>query len=125
MMNRAVRTLRAALWVAAALWSTAAPAEDAAPIFKDKTVDIYTGYTVGGGYDLYTRLLARHIGKYLPGNPTVVPKNMEGAASIRLANWLYNVAPKDGTAFGTIGRGTAIDPLLRQPGAQFDGTKFN
>src|SRR5260370_4303357 len=50
---------------------------------------------------------------------------MEGAASIRFANWLYNVAPKDGTAFGTIGRGTAIDPLLGQPGAQFDGTKFN
>src|SRR5262249_40424233 len=124
-MNHALRTPRAALCAAAVLWSTAALALDAAAIFKDKTVDIYTGYTVGGGYDLYTRLLARHIGKHLPGNPTVVPKNMEGAASIRLANWLYSVAPKDGTAFGTIGRGTALDPLLGQPGAQFDGTKFN
>ena len=124
-MNRAVHPSLAALCVAVVLWSIAAPAQDTAPIFKGKTVDIYTGYTVGGGYDLYTRLLARHIGKYLPGTPTVVPKNMEGAASIRFANWLYNVAPKDGTAFGTIGRGTALDPLLGQPGAQFDGTKFN
>jgi tripartite-type tricarboxylate transporter receptor subunit TctC len=55
----------------------AAGAQGAAESFKGKTVDIYTGYTVGGGYDLYTRLLARHIGKHLPGNPTVVPKNME------------------------------------------------
>src|SRR5258707_4503437 len=124
-MNRTLRMSRVALCAAAVLWSTAAPAQDAAAIFKDKTVDIYTGYTVGGVDDLTARLSARHIGKYLPGNPTVVPKNMEGAASIRFANWLYNVAPKDGTAFGTIGRGTAIDPLLGQPGAQFDGTKFN
>ena len=96
-----------------------------APSFKGKTVDIYTGYSVGGGYDLYTRLLARHFGKHLAGDPAVVPKNMEGAASIRLANWLSTAAPKDGSVFGTIGRGTALDPLLGQPGAQFDGTKFN
>jgi tripartite-type tricarboxylate transporter receptor subunit TctC len=102
----------------------AAGAQGAAESFKGRTVDIYTGYTVGGGYDLYTRLLARHIGAHLPGNPTVVPKNMEGAASLRLANWLYTAAPKDGTALGTIGRGTALDPLLGQPGAQFDGTRF-
>jgi tripartite-type tricarboxylate transporter receptor subunit TctC len=102
----------------------AAGAQGAAESFKGRTVDIYTGYTVGGGYDLYTRLLARHIGRHLPGNPTVVPKNMEGAASLRLANWLYTAAPKDGTALGTIGRGTALDPLLGQPGAQFDGTRF-
>jgi tripartite-type tricarboxylate transporter receptor subunit TctC len=124
-MGCAVRALQSVLCVLAVLWSSGATAQDAAPIFKGKTVDIYTGYTVGGGYDLYTRLLARHIGRYLPGNPTVVPKNMEGAASIRFANWLYHVAPKDGTAFGTIGRGTALDPLLGQTGAQFDGTRFN
>jgi hypothetical protein len=92
---------------------------------KGKTVDIYTGYTVGGGYDLYTRLLARHIGGYLPGNPTVAPKNMEGAASIRFAISSIASPPRDGTAFGTIGRGTALDPLLGQPGTQFDGTKFH
>ena len=124
-MGHAVHAARSVLCAIAMLWSMGALAQDVAASFKGKTVEIYTGYTVGGGYDLYTRLLARHIGKHLPGNPTVVPKNMEGAASVRLANWLYSVAPKDGTAFGTIGRGTALDPLLGQPGAQFDGTKFN
>src|ERR1700730_1417253 len=124
-MGRTGSALRSIVCAIAALCPMGAIAQDAAPIFKGKTVDIYTGYTVGGGYDLYTRLLARHIGGYMPGNPTVVPRNMEGAASIRFANWLYNVAPKDGTAFGTIRRGTALHTLLGQPGAQFDGTKFN
>jgi tripartite-type tricarboxylate transporter receptor subunit TctC len=111
--------------LAATLVPLASPTAQDAPFFKGKTVDIYTGYSVGGGYDLYTRLLARHFGKHLAGDPAVVPKNMEGAASIRLANWLTTAAPKDGSVFGTIGRGTALDPLLGQPGAQFDGTKFN
>jgi tripartite-type tricarboxylate transporter receptor subunit TctC len=99
-------------------------AEDAAAFYKGKTVEFYIGYSVGGGYDLYARVLARHLGAHIPGNPTVVPKNMEGAGSLRLANWLYRVAPKDGTVIGTIGRGTAFDPVLGEPGAQFDGTKF-
>jgi len=99
-------------------------AQTPAEFYKGKTVEIYVGYSVGGGYDLYARLLARHMGKHIPGNPTIVAKNMEGAASLRLANWLYQVAPKDGTVFGTIGRGTAFDPILGLKGAQFDGTKF-
>jgi len=93
-------------------------------LYRGKTVEIYIGYTVGGGYDIYARMLARHMGKHIPGNPTVVAKNMEGAASLRLANWLARAAPKDGTVFGTIGRGTAFDPLLGQKGAQFEGTDF-
>jgi len=99
-------------------------AQTPAEFYRGKTVEIYVGYTVGGGYDLYARLLARHIGKHIPGNPTVIAKNMEGAASLRLANWLYQVGPKDGSVFGTIGRGTAFDPIFGQKGAQFDGTKF-
>src|SRR5258708_17528024 len=70
-------------------------------------------------------MLARHMGKYLPGNPTIVPRNMEGAGSMRLANYLYNAAPKDGTSFGTINRGTGFEPLLGNKGAQFDATKYN
>jgi tripartite-type tricarboxylate transporter receptor subunit TctC len=101
-----------------------ANAQSPADFYKGKNVDLYIGYSVGGGYDLYARLLAKHMGKHIPGNPTIIPKNMEGAGSLRLANWLYNVAPKDGTAFGTIGRGTAFDPLLGHKGAQFDATKF-
>ncbi len=80
---------------------------------------------VGGGYDVYARLIARHLGKHIPGNPHVTPKNMEGAGSLRLANWLYNVANKNGTVFGTIGRGTGFDPLFGAKAAQFDGNKFN
>jgi tripartite-type tricarboxylate transporter receptor subunit TctC len=65
------------------------------------------------------------MGRFIPGNPTIVPKNMPGAGSLVLANWLYNVAPKDGTAFGMIGRGTGFDPLLGSTKAQFDATKFS
>ena len=101
-----------------------AAAQSAADFYKGKNVDLYIGYSVGGAYDLYARMLARHMGKHIPGNPTVIPKNMEGAGSLRLANWLYNVAPKDGLAFAIIGRGTGFDPLLGNKAAQFDGNKF-
>jgi tripartite-type tricarboxylate transporter receptor subunit TctC len=107
-----------------ALGTISAHAQSTTEFFKGRTVEIYVGYSVGGGYDLYARLLARHIGKHIPGNPTVIAKNMEGAASLRLANWLYQVGPKDGTVFGTIGRGTAFDPILGLNGAQFDGRQF-
>jgi tripartite-type tricarboxylate transporter receptor subunit TctC len=101
-----------------------ATAQGPADFYKGRSVDLYIGYSVGGGYDLYARMLARHMGKHIPGNPTVVPKNMEGAGSLRLTNWLYNVAPKDGTVFGAIGRGTGFDPLLGNKSAQFEASKF-
>ena len=96
-----------------------------ADFYKGKNIDLYIGYSAGGGYDVYARSLARHMGRFIPGNPTIVPKNMPGAGSLVLANWLYNVAPKDGTAFGIIGRGTGFDPLLGSTKAQFDAAKFN
>ena len=116
-------------WAFAAAIALAAPlstahAQSPADFYKGKTVEIYIGYSVGGAYDVYARLLARHMGKHLPGRPTVVNKNMEGAGSLRLANWLYNVAPKDGTVFGIIGRGIPFDPLLGG-GGQFDATNFS
>jgi tripartite-type tricarboxylate transporter receptor subunit TctC len=95
-----------------------------ADFYRGKQVDLYIGYSVGGGYDIYARLLARHLAKHLPGKPTVIPKNMEGAGSLRLANWLYQAAPRDGTALGTIGRGIPFDPLLGGQGAQFRATEF-
>jgi len=103
---------------------TTAWPQSAADFYKGRNVDLYIGYSSGGAYDLYGRLVARFMGKYIPGNPTIVPKNMSGAGSLVLANWLYNVAPKDGSAFGIIGRGTGFDPLLGNQKAQFDGTKF-
>lgn len=108
-----------------ALMSSAVAAQNPAEFYKGKTVEIYIGYSTGGGYDVYARLLARHLGKHIPGNPTIVAKNMEGAGSLRLANWIYNAAPKDGTAFGMIGRGTGFDPLLGNKAAQFDANKYN
>jgi tripartite-type tricarboxylate transporter receptor subunit TctC len=114
------------LLAAAVLFAAASNgrAQGPAEFYKGKTVDLYIGYSVGGAYDLYARMVARHIGKHIPGNPTVLPKNMEGAGSLRLANWLYNVAPKDGSAMGIIGRGTGFDPLLGNTKAQFDASKF-
>jgi tripartite-type tricarboxylate transporter receptor subunit TctC len=104
--------------------ATTGQAQSPADFYKGKNVELYIGYSVGGGYDVYARMVARHMGKHIPGNPTIVPKNMEGAGSLRVTNWLYNVAPKDGTVFATIGRGTAFNPLLGIPGGQFDATKF-
>jgi len=100
-------------------------AQSPADFYKGKNIDLYIGYSAGGGYDVYARSLARHMGRFIPGNPTIVPKNMPGAGSLVLANWLYNVAPKDGTAFGIIGRGTGFDPLLGSTKAHFDAAKFN
>src|ERR1700755_3252190 len=98
----------------ATLLLTAPPAapQPAADFYRGKTVQMLIGYTVGGNYDLNARVLARHIGRHIPGSPTIVTQNMAGAGSLRLANYLYNVAPRDGTAFGIIGRGVPMEPLL-------------
>ncbi len=112
-----------AVWLAV-MPASLACAQSPAEFYKGKTVEMQIGYSVGGGYDVYARVVAKYLGKHIPGNPSVIPKNMEGAGSLRLANWLYNAAPKDGTVIGTIGRGVAFDPLLGSKGAQFDATKF-
>jgi tripartite-type tricarboxylate transporter receptor subunit TctC len=119
------RTVTFALASAALALAAPANAQGPADFYKGKKVDLYVGYSAGGGYDVYGRLLARHMSKHIPGNPNIVPQNMTGAGSLKLANWLYNVAPKDGTAFGIIGRGTGFDPLLGNKAAQFDAEKFN
>ncbi len=113
--------------VAAAAGFCAAPAaaQDAASFYKGKTIDVYIGYTTGGGYDTYARVLVRHMGKHLPGNPNMTPRNMPGAGSLLLANAIANTLPKDGTAFGTVARGAAFEPLFDNAQAKFDPTKFN
>ena len=113
------------LWLATSLTlASAVRAQEAAEFYRGKTIEIYIGYSAGGGYDVYARLLARHFGKHVPGNPSVVTKNMEGAGSVRLANWLATLAPRDGTVFGTIGRGAPFDKLLGRQGIQFDATRY-
>jgi len=104
--------------------TTTTHAQSVEEFYKGKTINLAIGFSVGGGYDLYARHLARHIGKHIPGNPTILPQNMAGAGSLRAANFIYTAAPKDGTAFGTFARTTGINPLL-ESGATFDGTKFS
>ena len=113
------------LLTACAVLCCPARAQSVADFYKGKNIELQIGYSVGGGYDLYARLLARHLGKHIPGNPTVLPQNMPGAGSLRLTNWLYTAAPKDGSVFGAISRGTSFDPILSRPGTQFDAVKFS
>jgi tripartite-type tricarboxylate transporter receptor subunit TctC len=99
-------------------------AQSPAEFYKGKTVELYIAYSAGGGYDLYARMVARHIGKHIPGNPQVVAKNMEGAGGLRLANWLYQAAPQDGTVIGATSRNIAFEPLIGNKAAQYDSSQF-
>jgi tripartite-type tricarboxylate transporter receptor subunit TctC len=114
-MTRTMKPALAAL-IVSALAGTPAAAQ---------TVNLVVGYPPGASYDIYMRTLARHLGKHLPGNPTVVPQNMAGAGSLRAANFLFNTAPKDGNTIGMFARGLAMQPLLDNTGIQYDARKFN
>ncbi|HEY4136401.1 MAG TPA: hypothetical protein VGO34_14440 [Alphaproteobacteria bacterium] len=92
--------------------------------FKGKQIRMIIGFGPSGGYDQYARVLIRHMGRHLPGNPSFVPQNMPGAGSLTAANTIYANSPKDGTVFGIIARDTATQPLTGGTGAQFDATKF-
>jgi len=103
----------------------AAPADPVASFYRGRTIQLLIGFGPTGGYDTYARTLARFMGKHIPGNPTIVPQNMPGAGSLKVANYIYNVAPKDGTVIGTFARGLPMERLLgRTAGQQFDATKF-
>jgi tripartite-type tricarboxylate transporter receptor subunit TctC len=119
-----VRHVVFAAAVATFLISGPGHAQSVDDFYRGKTVNLIIGYSVGGGYDLYGRLVSRHIGKHIPGRPAIVPQNMTGAGSLRAAQYIYSVAPKDGTTFGTFGRTIATTPLLTPATAQFDGTRF-
>jgi tripartite-type tricarboxylate transporter receptor subunit TctC len=111
--------------IIALVLSPYARAQPAADFYRGKSITMLIGYTSGGGYDIYARVLSKHIGKHIPGNPSVVPQNMPGAGSLRVANFLYNAAPKDGTVIGMFGRGMAMEPLIGASPTQFDARKFN
>jgi tripartite-type tricarboxylate transporter receptor subunit TctC len=101
-----------------------AQAEDVADFYRGKQLRFIVGSAVGGGYDLYTRALARHIVHHIPGNPTVIVQNLPAAGGMVMTNQLFNQGPKDGTAIGAPLNGIPMAPLL-QSGAQFDSTKLN
>jgi tripartite-type tricarboxylate transporter receptor subunit TctC len=112
--------------VPAALFAVGgALAQAPAGVFAGKTVNLMIGFGAGGGYDIWGRLVAGHIGQHLPGNPTVVAQNMPGGGSYRAASYIYNQAPKDGSTFAIIARDAALGPLTGQAGAMFDATKFS
>jgi tripartite-type tricarboxylate transporter receptor subunit TctC len=107
------------------LFSTSAhAAEPVEQFFARRTVTIVIGYTAGGSYDLYGRMVARHLGKHIPGQPTVIAQNMPGAGSLKAANYLYELAPKDGTALGVIVESAALEQALANPAVQYDAGKF-
>jgi tripartite-type tricarboxylate transporter receptor subunit TctC len=114
--------------LAALLIATCAQAQNAPISFAGKQIKLLIGFSsTGFGYDTYGRLLARHMGKYLPGNPIITPQNRPGAGSLNLATYIYNAAPKDGTEIAIIGRGIAMEPLLATgaSAAKFDSTRLS
>ena len=100
-------------------------AQDASAHFKaSRTVNLYIGYAPGGSYDLYARMVARHLGRHIPGEPAIIASNMPGAGSLQAANFIYSVAPKDGTALGALGETLAMEQALRNPGVKYDASKL-
>ena len=117
--------LRTLLLAALLMPATPCFAQDSVTQFyKGRELKLYIGSTPGGGYDGYGRLLARHMGEHIPGKPTIVPVNMPGAGSNRLAAFLYSVAPKDGSEFGLIFPGAVLDPLIGTQPVQHDPSKL-
>jgi tripartite-type tricarboxylate transporter receptor subunit TctC len=105
--------------------SDAQPLSSVTDFYKDKKVRMLVGYGIGTGNDLYMRLLARHMGRHIPGQPTIMPENMPGAGSMVMMNYLYNVAPRDGTVIGVPSRNLALEPLLGNEQSRYDAQKFN
>lgn len=118
-MNRCIQILIA---LAAALISTPAPAAD---FFQNKQITIVVGFSTGGTYDATARLWARHLGRHIPGNPSVLVRNMPGSGSLVATLHLNNAAPRDGTTLAVVSGGVVIEPLLGNPQAKYDARRFN
>src|SRR5262245_38404081 len=106
------------------LQSASACAQSVVDFYRGKTVSFIVGFGPGGGYDLYPRVLSRHLGRHIPGNPNVVVQNMDGAGSVRAANYVYAVAPKDGTVIAAVNQNMPMYQLLGGAGAQFEADKL-
>jgi tripartite-type tricarboxylate transporter receptor subunit TctC len=118
---------RAALLISLllAVWPGAALSQQSVEDFyRGKKIDLIIGYSSGGTYDLYARLVARYLGNYIPGKPLIVPRNMPGAGSRAAANWVYNIAPKDGTVLATADQSLSLQQAVGDKRISFDTTKF-
>jgi tripartite-type tricarboxylate transporter receptor subunit TctC len=118
-------TLRRVAVLSSLIVATAAPIAAQGQSLAGKSVHMIIGFGPGGGYDLWGRTVARHIGRHLPGNPTVIAQNMPGAGSYAAASYIFNIAPRDGTVLGIIARDAALGPLSGAAGARFDPTKLS
>jgi tripartite-type tricarboxylate transporter receptor subunit TctC len=96
----------------------------AAPFYEGKSIRVIVGYSAGGGYDAYARVLGRHMGKHMPGNPTFLVENMTGAGSLVAANYVYKAAKPDGLTIGHFNGGLFFNQVMNQPGIEFDARKF-
>jgi len=113
----------AALFACAIVASAFGTGAHATDYYKGRQVTMIVGYAAGGGFDFFARLVARHYGHYIPGNPTVIVQNMPGASSVKAANYLFNVAPKDGSVVAALGSTVALNKLLGRPG-KYDPAKY-
>lgn len=102
----------------------ASPHATAQSFYEGKTINLLIGYGPGAGYDAYGRLMARHMGRHIAGNPNIIPQNMPGAGSMKAAGYIYSVAPKDGTAFGIIATAAVLEPLYTGNKTLFDPARF-
>jgi tripartite-type tricarboxylate transporter receptor subunit TctC len=107
------------------LLTTPVAAQPGGDTFAAKSVAMIIGFGPGGGYDLWGRTVGRHIGRHLPGAPSVIPQNMPGAGSYAAASYIFNIAPKDGSVLGIIARDAALGPLSGATGARFDPTRLS
>src|SRR5262245_14387680 len=110
---------------AVAIINEARGEEQSRPFYQGRTLQVVVGFDAGGGYDAYARLIGRTLSKHIPGNPTIVVQNKPGAGSRVAANWLYNVAPRDGTVIGSLVQSTPVDQIFQQPGISYDAAQFN
>lgn len=117
--------LAATIVISSTLAISPAKAQSVAGFYNGKTTSIYVGYAPGGSYDFYPRVFARYLGKYIPGNPAVIVQNMPGGGSLRAANYVYNIAPRDGTALGVVTQTVMIEGPLGTPGVKYDPTQFS
>ena len=105
-------------------FASPAAAQSPADFYKGKSIDLIIGFTQGGGYDVYARVVGRHMEKHIPGQPKIIPKQMTGAGSRKAAGYVYNVAAQDGTTLATADQSLPLQQALEEPGLQFDATKL-
>ena len=118
-MRNTRRAIAAGALLAAGV-TVPASADEISDFYKGKSVNIVVGHEAATGFDIYARVLARHLGRHIPGNPSIVVQNMTGASGLTAANWLYNVAPKDGTVMATFVHTIPFEPLMGNNAARFE-----